>query len=157
VTVDQADAGRELLPAGRYVSLMVQDMGVGMDAEMRKHVFEPFFSTKEAHEGAGLGLSSVFGVVQQSGGTIACDSELGRGTRFTVLLPVAVPASAVVESAASGGSRRPNLRVLFVSGHTEDVVLKDGIDRGMAFLQKPFTASGLVRKVRDVLDADPPR
>jgi signal transduction histidine kinase/CheY-like chemotaxis protein len=90
VTFDATSAARSGLPLGRYVQLLVTDTGLGMDAETRRHAFEPFYTTKDISKGAGLGLSTVFGIMKQSGGAVICDSELGQGTRFTVLLPPAV-------------------------------------------------------------------
>ena len=73
---------------GPWVLLKVQDEGVGMSEETQAHVFEPFFTTKEEGKGSGLGLSTVYGIVTQAGGTIRVQSAPGRGSTFTVLLPM---------------------------------------------------------------------
>ena len=233
VVLEEAEAARAGAAAGRYVRLIVSDTGLGMDAETQRHAFEPFFTTKDASAGAGLGLPTVLGILQQTGGAVSVESELGRGTRFTVLLPVALETDAAGErgivgltTASKGASEvvllvedddavrglskkilersgyvvmeagdgraglsliesrrepidilvsdvlmpemsggelveralrtRPGLKVLFVSGHAEDVLVREGVTRGVAFLAKPFTPAELVHKVREVLDAPKP-
>ncbi|MBM3779255.1 MAG: PAS domain S-box protein [Acidimicrobiia bacterium] len=208
------------------VLLEVRDTGMGMDAETISHIFEPFYTTKEAGAGTGLGLATVLGIVEQSGGTITVDSEPGRGTCFRILFPQAAAAPAVTASdvpraeggasetvllvedeasvrrfahqvltregyhvleAANGhdaldlagrhdgpihllvtdvvmpgkGGRvvweelavaRPELKVLFVSGYTEDAVVRHGIrEMGLPYLQKPFSVTALADAVRSAL------
>ena len=97
-TVGEDEAARNGLKPGPHVMLEVKDTGVGMDADVMAHVFEPFFTTKG--QGTGLGLSTVYGIVNQSGGHIRVDSELGKGTTFQVFLPC-------VEVAARTGTAPP--------------------------------------------------
>ena len=116
VEVDETYAKQHLaLAKGRHVMLTVSDAGVGMDAETKSHIFEPFFSTKAVGEGTGLGLSTVFGIVAQSGGAISVYSEPGKGTTFKILFPRYNEAPAVL--AAVGTKASP--------GGTETILLVD--------------------------------
>ena len=228
VELDQAYVDRHgLVPPGAYVKLTVSDTGCGMGAETQSHIFEPFFTTKEPGRGTGLGLSTVYGVIKQSGGYIWVYSEPGQGTTFKIYLPRADEAITTIERSVMsvesprgtetillveddeavravaeealrlsgytvltarhsdeafrlhggckgpihllitdvvmhgmGGcelagrlvSARPAMKVLYMSGYTDDAVVRHGVlTEQMAFLQKPFTPDALARKVRDVL------
>jgi PAS domain S-box-containing protein len=218
----------DLLPAASLVLLQVSDTGHGMDESTLAHLFEPFFTTKGVGQGTGLGLATVHGIVEQSGGRIQVVSEPGRGTTFQIYFrgeeemeaaPEAPPSLApaprgtetvlVVEDeeavrkvallalrrsgytvleAANGvealqlGERHPgpihllvtdlvmpqmsgrqlaqqltshvpDLRVLYLSGYTDDTAVRQEVEQeGGAYLQKPFTPAGLAWKVREVLD-----
>jgi CheY-like chemotaxis protein len=229
VELDEAAAAvRPKARPGCYVRLAVTDTGCGMSAETQSHLFEPFFTTKEDGRGTGLGLATVYGIVQQSAGSLSVYSESGRGSTFKIYLPLAAfdgppaapePAAAayppgteavllvedqedvlaltrealelagytVLEAssgpealrlvAEAGGppdllvtdvvlpgmsgrelaehllAAHPGLKVLYMSGYTEDAVTRHGIlGPSVQFIQKPFTPLALVRKAREVLD-----
>ena len=211
----------------QIMSVEVSDTGSGMPESVIARMFEPFFTTKPAGKGTGLGLSVVHGIVRQMQGTIDVDSAPGRGTRFTISLPLVAmetapaavaPATTSVRRsgetillvednpallalcqrvlqkagysvlgadtpeaalAAARGSRvslvitdviMPEMDgatlverladdgvtapVIFMSGYTEDVAIKDGRARDRStFLAKPFAPADLTRTVRDLLDA----
>ena len=217
--------------AGQYVVMNVIDNGCGMEAATIALIFEPFYTTKPEGGGTGLGLAMVYGIVEQSGGSITVQSELNHGTLFRVVLPraqgditvkkiaraeaVAVQRTETVLlveddprvrtvagqvlrkegyelleagsgdealAIAAGHPRRihlllsdvvmpgingrhlweqfsmsrPDAKVLFMSGYTDDAVIRHGIqDAGLPFLQKPFTLAGLAQAVRDVLESEP--
>lgn len=210
---------------GQYVAIHIRDTGIGMDEETRLHAFEPFYTTKEVGRGTGLGLATVYGIVQQCHGEIAIESSPRRGTQVNILLPVAPADGAVaakdqheemqnghgsillvedeldlrnvsaeflsslgysVTCASSGPEAldllatvdqidlvitdvvmpkmsgrefanrllqvRPNTRLLYVSGYTDDIVLQSGISRdGMFLLQKPYSLKQLARKVQTLM------
>ena len=83
---------RAVVAPGRYVKVSVSDSGTGIAPEKLQKVFEPFYTTKRAGEGTGLGLSTAYGIIKQTGGFIFTDSTLGQGTRFMLLLPALDPA-----------------------------------------------------------------
>ncbi|MBN8501631.1 MAG: response regulator, partial [Sphingomonadales bacterium] len=89
VTANDVRAMRSgIMPQADYTALEVRDTGSGIAPDHLGKIFEPFFTTKDQGKGTGLGLSTVYGIVKQSGGFIFADSEVGRGTTFTVYLPV---------------------------------------------------------------------
>ena len=216
------------LSAGEFVALAVTDTGSGIPPDMLDKVFEPFFTTKDIGKGTGLGLSMVYGFIKQSNGHIRIDSEVGRGTVFTLYLPrgegageeavvadrIASPARAerllvvedddqvrdnvvrqlqglgyVVSQASDGTSgiaafeaasqpfdllltdvvmpgpmngkqladevarRWPSVKIVFMSGYTENAFVRDGrVDVGMRLLSKPFRKKDLALMVRETLD-----
>jgi PAS domain S-box-containing protein len=85
-TVEDGPREGESVPAA-YQRLSVADTGSGIPADVRQHIFEPFYTTKDPGQGTGLGLATVYGIVQQNHGRIRVDSEEGRGTVFEILLP----------------------------------------------------------------------
>jgi len=95
-----AELGSDILPIADYSALSVTDTGSGIAPNVLGKIFEPFFTTKEVGKWTGLGLSTVYGIVKQSGGFIFADSKVGEGTRFVIYLPVHR------EEAAAGRSRR---------------------------------------------------
>jgi two-component system cell cycle sensor histidine kinase/response regulator CckA len=109
--IDRAEAGS--IDSSRYVMLTFSDTGIGLSDDVREHLFEPFYTTKEAGRGTGLGLATVYGIVTQSGGSISVQSHQGYGTTFTILLP---------SNDASIGVTNADSSPVSVPG-TEDVVL----------------------------------
>jgi two-component system cell cycle sensor histidine kinase/response regulator CckA len=109
VVVEHYGMADSALAPGEYLALTVSDTGTGISANVRAHLFDPFFTTKQPGKGTGLGLSTVYGIVKQCGGSIAVDSEPGRGSKFTILLPVkeAPPCEAAAHAVPREAGVRP--------------------------------------------------
>lgn len=114
--VEEEMAGPHLVPTGDYVTLSMTDSGPGMEPHVLSRIFEPFFTTKE--HGTGLGLSTSYGIIKQSGGDIWVDSKPGCGTTFRIYLPVAETNADQLET----GSEKP------AAGGTETILLVEDED-----------------------------
>jgi two-component system, cell cycle sensor histidine kinase and response regulator CckA len=114
------------IKAGSYVVFSVADSGCGISAEVKDRVFEPFFTTKEVGLGTGLGLSMVYGTVQQHGGTISLYSELGIGTTFKIYLPTAGVSKVPVQGSSAGRSRGGSETILLAE---DDPVVRQLAER----------------------------
>lgn len=119
ISAEQA-AKRPGMEPGSYVMIAVSDTGTGMDAETRAHLFEPFFTTKSRGKGSGLGLSIVYGIVQQSRGTINVYSERGSGTIFEIYLPREKDTGLLPLPTAPAGKKRGSETILIADD--EDAV-----------------------------------
>lgn len=99
--------------SGSYVKLTVSDTGQGIDPELKDRIFDPYFTTKEIGKGTGMGLSVVHGIVNNYGGTISVESEVGKGTTFYIYFPV-VEEEAVIETETIEELPTGNERIMFV-------------------------------------------
>ena len=106
---------------GPFVRVSVRDNGVGMDADTQQHMFEPFFTTKPVDQGTGLGLATVYGIVTQYGGWLACDSQPGDGTTFHIYLPPGTHAEKDDEAMTEAPDAQVERRTILVIDD-EDVV-----------------------------------
>jgi PAS domain S-box-containing protein len=130
------DAAFHALPPGKYIRLTVADTGHGMTADVLAHIFEPYFTTKRAGEGCGIGLSTVHGIVKEHGGEIFVYSEPGKGTTFQILFP---PADA--------GAKHTTLRPESLPRGNETILLVDDdqalVDIGRQLLESlGYTVEG---------------
>ena len=116
-TLDAPFARARSMEPGEYVTLSVSDTGLGMSPEVMEHIFEPFFSTKPPGQGTGLGLSTCYGIVKQSGGHLEVESRVGEGSTFTVFLPRARSAAAEEAPPDEGRPPRGSETILVVEDH----------------------------------------
>jgi two-component system NtrC family sensor kinase len=127
ITVERVNSSRDLLPAelrGRFAAVSVSDTGIGISEQIRERIFEPFFTTKPVDKGTGLGLSQVYGFVRQAQGAVTVTSEVGRGSRLTMYLPVtdAVPESTSAAVVLESG-KLEGIRVLLVEDNPEVAIV----------------------------------
>jgi PAS domain S-box-containing protein len=132
-------AGHAGAAVGRYAIVSVTDTGVGMTSEIQAKIFEPFFTTKEPGRGTGLGLAAVYGTVKQLGGFVTLDSEVGRGSTFTIHLPKTELRSPAVQAAPAGVSSVGRETILLVEDEAS---------------VRAFTKSALKRFGYHVIEAD---
>ena len=147
VELDMSATGEMTVPDDQdYVMLAVSDTGVGMDAETKARIYEPFFTTKGPDKGTGLGLPTVYGIVKQSGGDIWVYSELGHGTTFKVFLPRAQEIASDLER--DDRPRPP------AAGGTETVLLAEDEDAVRRLAQRVLERAGYnVLAAKDGADA----
>jgi two-component system, cell cycle sensor histidine kinase and response regulator CckA len=108
-----------IIPAGTYSTFSVRDSGSGMSRELQEHIFEPFFTTKERGKGTGLGLATVYGIIQQSSGYIRVQSEAGQGSDFTVFLPRVLESPVAAETRQASVVERGDESILVVEDEHE--------------------------------------
>jgi len=117
--------GHETMPAGNYVLIEVSDTGVGIPKENLVRIFEPFFSTKEIGSGTGLGLSTVYGIVKQTGGFIFVDSAKGSGASFQIYLPRHEAEAATSARAEAGAEGLEGLAIKDLTGIGTVMLVED--------------------------------
>ena len=122
VELSPGDAARMQVQPGPYVMLSVIDNGVGMDEATRARIFEPFFTTKPTGQGTGLGLSTVYGILQQSGGAVDVQTAPSKGTSFRVYLPLASQPTDAVPAVARARVKRGELQGTVLVAEDEESV-----------------------------------
>lgn len=136
VPAGTAEPGDDDAPDGDAVLIEIEDVGTGMPQHVLEKIFEPFFTTKAMGEGTGLGLSTVYGIVKQTGGTLAVSSQEGAGTTFRVYLPRAMVEARPVEAAREAPSTPADL-----TGNATLLLVEDE-EAIRAFADRALTAKG---------------
>ncbi|MCE1237640.1 MAG: response regulator [Hyphomicrobiales bacterium] len=115
------------MPSADYVLIEVADTGTGIPPEIIENIFEPFFTTKPVGQGTGLGLSTVYGIVKQTGGFVYCTSEVGKGTTFHILLPRHVETAAEAAKAAAEAAKpdQPQAAAADLTGSATILLVED--------------------------------
>ena len=125
IFIETEDVLRPVLTAsgsvtiGQYVAIRIRDTGMGMDEETRLHAFEPFYTTKEVGRGTGLGLATVYGIVQQSQGEISIESSPRKGTQISILLPVSQANASEADEGVKHDSKRGQGNILLVEDEAD--------------------------------------
>ena len=121
------------IPGDDFVVISVEDTGTGMPEEVMSKIFEPFFTTKEQGKGTGLGLATVYGIVQQTGGHLTVESTLGKGTAFKIYLPAAGPVTEAELEAAAEKPKAPVRKPSDLAGQGNILFVEDEASvRGIA-------------------------
>jgi two-component system cell cycle sensor histidine kinase/response regulator CckA len=142
-----SELGDRTIPSAEYVMVEITDSGAGIAPEILDKIFEPFFTTKEVGKGTGLGLSMVYGFVKQSGGYILCDSTLGEGTRFRILLPRHLVTAQEAAAATAELAPVPKAPAVDLSGQGTILLVED------EDAVRAFGSRALVQRGYKVLEA----
>jgi nitrogen-specific signal transduction histidine kinase/CheY-like chemotaxis protein len=134
----------------QYVAIRIRDTGIGMDEETRLHAFEPFYTTKEVGRGTGLGLATVYGIVQQCHGEIVIESSPRKGTQVNILLPVAVSDAPGASEATPQEMKRGNGGILLVE---DEMDLRNVNAEFLTALGYSVTCAGSGPEALDLLKA----
>jgi CheY-like chemotaxis protein len=115
------------MKVGPHLELTVKDAGHGMEPEVLERIFEPYYTTKEQGKGTGLGLSVIHGIIKNHGGDISVTSKPGKGTEFTVYLPVIDDVDEETEIVASAGATRGSERILLIDDEKQIIDMEQQI------------------------------
>jgi|GEM_PF-4232186 len=150
ITADDANhEGHDIMPSAEYVKITVSDTGHGMSDDVREKIFEPFFTTKPQGEGTGLGLSTVYGIIKQSGGFVFVDSEENKGTDFRIYFPVAHEESTMQVVKDQEISSQQSLDDIIDAPHTKTVLVVEDEESVRAFVVRALQLKGY-----QILEAD---